>query len=86
MAVTCKQVARDIPIGGNYEVDAIRKTSKNLAGGTATGNILKLAVADERGDIEKVSVKVQVIDGKGGYLIPGLMDSRAPRYHYCSAA
>ena len=70
-----KKVAKGIPTGGAYEVNAVRKTSKKLAGGTATGNFLKLSVADEKGKVEKVSVKVRVIDGKGGYLIPGLIDS-----------
>lgn len=70
-----KKVAKDIPTGGEYEVDAVRKTSKKVAGGTATGNFLKLSVADEKGEPVKVSVKVNVIDGQGGYLIPGLIDS-----------
>ena len=70
-----KQVAKKIPTGGDYEVDAVRKTSKKIAGGTATGNFLKLSVTDDKGTTEKVSVKVEVIDGKGGYLIPGLIDS-----------
>jgi imidazolonepropionase-like amidohydrolase len=70
-----KQVAKNIPTGGNYEVDAVRKTSKKAAGGTATGNFLNLSVTNEQGKVEKASVRVQVIDGKGGYLIPGLIDS-----------
>ena len=55
-----KKVAQNIPTGGAYEVNAVRKTSKKLAGGTATGNFLKLSVADEKGEVEKVSVKVRV--------------------------
>jgi imidazolonepropionase-like amidohydrolase len=70
-----KQVAKNIPTGGDYEVDAVRKTSKKAAGGTATGSFLNLSVTNEQGKVEKASVKVQVIDGKGGYLIPGLIDS-----------
>ncbi|MGI9472278.1 MAG: hypothetical protein ACR2NZ_12125, partial [Rubripirellula sp.] len=70
-----KQVAMNIPTGGNYEVDAVRKTSKKAAGGTATGNFLNVSVTNEQGKVEKASVKVTVIDGKGGYLIPGLIDS-----------
>jgi hypothetical protein len=35
-----KQVAKNIPTGGDYQVDAVRKTSKKVAGGTATGNFL----------------------------------------------
>jgi imidazolonepropionase-like amidohydrolase len=70
-----KKVAKGIPTGGAYEVDAVRKTVKKAAGGTATGNFLKLSVAGDKGKVEKVSVKVTVIDGKGGYLIPGLIDS-----------
>lgn len=70
-----KQVAKDIPTGGEYEVDAVKKTSKKVAGGAATGNFLKLSVANDKGEVEKVSVQIQVIDGKGGYLIPGIIDS-----------
>ncbi|XZE55334.1 amidohydrolase family protein [Planctomycetaceae bacterium SH139] len=70
-----KQVAKNIPTGGDYEVDAVRKTSKKAAGGTATGNFLNVSVTNEQGEIEKASVKVTVIDGKGGYLIPGIIDS-----------
>ncbi len=70
-----KKVAQDIPTGGEYEVDATRKTAKKLSGGTAVGNDLHLSVTNEDGEVEKVSTKVQVIDGKGGYLIPGLMDT-----------
>ena len=70
-----KQVAKNIPTAGNYEVDAVRKTSKKAAGGTATGNFLNLSVTNEEGKVEKASVKVQIIDCKGGYLIPGLIDS-----------
>ena len=53
----------------------MRKTSKKVAGGTATGNFLKLSVADDKGKVEKVTVEISVIDGKGGYLIPGIIDS-----------
>jgi len=70
-----KKVAKDIPSGGDYEVDATRKTARKLSGGTAVGNDLHLSFTNEDGEVEKVSTKVQVIDGKGGYLIPGLMDT-----------
>ena len=70
-----KKVAKDIPTGGDYEVDAKRKATKKQLGGTAVGNDLHLSVTNEDGEVEKVSTKVQVIDGKGGYLIPGLMDT-----------
>jgi imidazolonepropionase-like amidohydrolase len=70
-----KKVAKDIPTSGDYEVDAVRKTSKKAAGGSATGNFLKLSVTDDQGNVEKASVKVTVIDGKGGYLTPGIIDN-----------
>jgi len=70
-----KKIAKDIPTGGDYEVDAVRKTSKKAAGGSASGNFLHLEVTNDKGQVEKAKVKVTVIDGKGGYLIPGIIDS-----------
>ena len=70
-----RRIAQGIPTSGTYEVDAVRKTSKQIAGGTATGKFLNLSITNEQGEVEKVSTKIEVIDGKGGYLIPGLIDS-----------
>jgi len=32
-------------------------------------------VKNDKGVVEKVEAKVTVIDGKGGYMIPGIIDS-----------
>ena len=71
-----KKVGQDIPTAGQYEVDAVRKTAKSVADAPGLeGRNLQLAITGEDGKAEKVNVTVSVIDGKGGYLIPGLIDS-----------
>ncbi len=71
-----RKVAKDIPTGGAYEVDAVRKTFKQVADAPGLeGRNLQLSITGEDSKTEKVNVKVRVIDGKGGYLIPGLIDS-----------
>ena len=70
-----RKVTKDIPTSGSYEVDAVTKTTKKLVNQFATGNTFKFSVTGDKGTIEKVTVKAEVVDGKGGYLIPGLMDT-----------
>jgi imidazolonepropionase-like amidohydrolase len=71
-----KKVALDIPTGGAYEVNAVRKTVKRVPDAPGLeGRNLQLSITGEDSKTEMVSVKVQVIDGEGGYLIPGLIDS-----------
>jgi len=71
-----KKVAKNIPTDGTYEVDAVRKTIKMIPDAPGfEGGKYNLHVNDEKGAVEKISVEVSVIDGKGGYLIPGLIDS-----------
>ena len=71
-----KRVAQDIPESGTYNVDAVRKTAELVPDAPGfEGKGYDLFVKDEEGSIEEVAVDVTVIDGKGGYLIPGLIDS-----------
>ena len=71
-----RKVAKDIPTEGTIEVDAVRKSLKRVADAPGLeGGKYNFSVKGEDGKIEKVSAKVTVIDGKGGYLIPGLIDS-----------
>ena len=71
-----KSVAKDIPSDGTYEVDAVRKTVKVVPDAPGVeSRRYNLLVKDEEGSVEQVSVEVHVIDGKGGFLIPGLIDS-----------
>ncbi len=71
-----RKVAKGIPTEGTIEVDAVRKTMKQVADAPGLeGRNLQLAIAREEGKVEKVNITVNVIDGKGGYLIPGLIDS-----------
>ena len=71
-----RKVAKDIPTEGTVEVDAVRKTMKQVADapGMEAGKY-NFSVTNDKGKVEKVSAKVTVIDGKGGYLIPGIIDS-----------
>ena len=63
-----KKVAKDIPTSGTYEIDE------------TSGNVKDLSVHvginayDIKGKVEKKEVKVNVIDGGGRTLIPGLID------------
>lgn len=70
-----RRVAKNIPTSGTFEVDAVRKKAKQVLNAPGLEGGLNLTVTNDKGEIEKVSVKVSVIDGKGGYLIPGLIDS-----------
>ncbi|MEP4076292.1 amidohydrolase family protein [Haloferula sp.] len=71
-----RKVAKDIPTEGTVEVDAVRKSLKRVADapGLEAGRF-NFSVKGEDGKVEKVSAKVSIIDGKGGYLIPGIIDS-----------
>jgi imidazolonepropionase-like amidohydrolase len=70
-----RKVAKDIPESGTYDVDAVRKTITLVP--DAPGIEAKGYNINVKGEesIEQVSVEVSVIDGKGGFLIPGLIDS-----------
>ena len=71
-----KKVAKDIPTEGTVEVDAVRKTAKRVADAPGLeARSFSFNVTNDKGEVEKVSAKVTVIDGKGGYLIPGIIDS-----------
>ena len=69
-----RKVAKDIPATGSFEVDVKTKKSKSLAN-TSVGFGYQVSVVDEEGSVEKLQVPVEVIDGKGGILTPGLIDT-----------
>ena len=71
-----RKVAKNIPAEGTYNVDAVRKTVELVPDAPGfEGKGYNLFVKDEGGSVEEVAVDVTVIDGKSGYLIPGLIDS-----------
>jgi len=71
-----RKVAKDIPTEGTIEVDAVRKTMKRVADAPGLeARSFKFSVTNDKGEVEKVSAKVSVIDGKGGFLIPGIIDN-----------
>lgn len=69
-----RKVAKDIPATGSYEVDVKSKKTRQL-GSPAAGFGYQLSIVDEAGAVEKKQIPVQVVDGKGGTLIPGLIDT-----------
>jgi imidazolonepropionase-like amidohydrolase len=69
-----RKVAKDIPATGSYEVDVKTKKSKSLVN-SSVGFGYQLSVTDEEGDVKKMQIPVEVIDGKGGTLTPGLIDT-----------
>ncbi|MEJ2176786.1 MAG: amidohydrolase family protein [Gammaproteobacteria bacterium] len=71
-----RKVAKDIPTSGTYEVDAVRKVVELVPDAPGfEGRGYNFLVKGEDSSVEQVSVEVSVIDGKSGYLIPGLIDS-----------
>ena len=70
-----RKVAADIPTAGRYEVDAVRRSVERVADAPGLeGRNIQLAITGEDRRTEQVTVKVGVIDGKGG-----LSDPRADR-------
>ena len=72
-----RRVEKDIPTSGTVDVDAVRKAIGEIVPDAPgfEGGRLNFLVKDDEGKIEKVSAEVTRIDGKGGYLIPGIIDS-----------
>ncbi|MDU8944262.1 metal-dependent hydrolase family protein [Ovoidimarina sediminis] len=71
-----RRVAKDIPASGTYKVSGVRKTAELVPDAPGfEGKGYNLFVSGEDGSVEEIEVEVSVIDGKGGYLIPGLIDS-----------
>jgi len=72
-----KKVGKNIPSEGSYEVDAVKQIMREIPQSSPSDPIphaYMLSVISES-KTEKMKVPVEVIDGKGGYLIPGLIDS-----------
>ncbi|MCP4401797.1 MAG: amidohydrolase family protein [bacterium] len=68
-----EKVAKDIPTSGTYEVDETSGNVKDLSVHVGI-NAYDIKVIDEKGEVETKEVKVNVIDGGGRTLIPGLID------------
>ncbi|MCP4258168.1 MAG: amidohydrolase family protein [Planctomycetes bacterium] len=76
-----KKVAEDIPTEGTYEIDI--KTG-GVKESTIHGGCLEtytIRTIDEAGKTEKKEVKVNVIDGGGNTLMPGLIDGHVHLTH-----
>ena len=70
------KIAADIPATGTYEIDVrhdvVKAVSMDLDLGGVEGYLVN--VTDEQGRQTKKQVEVNVIDGGGGTLMPGLLD------------
>jgi imidazolonepropionase-like amidohydrolase len=71
-----RKVAKDIPASGTYELDAKSGAVKEISVHDGI-RAYSISVIDEEGKAEKKEVKVNVIDGGGRTLIPGLIDMHA---------
>jgi imidazolonepropionase-like amidohydrolase len=74
-----KKVGKDLPVSGTYEIDVATTTYKRMEGDegfNAFGGFggYTVEVIDEAGEIQKVEVPVNVIDGGGRTLMPGLIE------------
>jgi len=73
-----KKIAKDIKISGTYEIDVKTGGLKEVGGGSAhdfQGSGNQVVVVYEPEKKVKKEVKVNVIDGKGRTLMPGLIDA-----------
>ncbi|UCG08443.1 MAG: amidohydrolase family protein [Desulfobacterales bacterium] len=70
-----KQVSKDIPTEGTYELDVKTGGVKKLNVDVGCMHHYTVYVAGEKEKTEKKEVKVNVIDGKRKTLMPGLIDA-----------
>lgn len=74
-----KKVEKDIPTSGTYEFDETSGKVKDISVHVGI-NAYDIKIIDEKGKAEKKQVNVNVIDGGGRTLIPGLIDMHS---HLC---
>jgi len=72
-----KQVAKDIPTEGTYELDVKTGGLKKKTVQAGCTHVYTVMVYTGEEKVEKKQVKVNVIDGGGRTLIPGLTDAHA---------
>jgi len=70
-----KQVAKDIPTSGTYELDVKTGGLKKKTVQAGCTHIYTVAVYEGPEKVEQKQVKVNVIDGRGRTLMPGLTDA-----------
>ena len=73
-----QKIAKDIPASGTYELDVTTGASKEIEVTAGRGyNGYEIHVKDNAGKTEKKQVQVNVIDGGGRTLMPGLIDAHS---------
>ena len=70
-----QKIAANIPVGGTYEIEVAAGSVKKVADPYGRQGSYSFQATDEEGKVTKKEVKVNVIDGQGMTLMPGLIDS-----------
>lgn len=68
------KIGKDIPISGTYELDVTSGGYREIDIATPDYNAYTIRVIDEEKKTEKKEVKINVIDGGGRTLMPGLIE------------
>ena len=71
-----ERIGKDLPTSGSYEIDAAEKVSREVAVNShINANQYTVTINEKSGKTVKKTVAVQVVDGGGRTLMPGLIDS-----------
>lgn len=70
-----KKVAKDIPTSGNYEMDVKQNIVREIPVHIPMDRTYSVAILDEDGSVQKKSVAVNVINGGGRTLMPGIIEA-----------
>ena len=76
-----QKIAANIPTTGSYEIEASSKSVKKVFDPMGRGGGYSFQVVDEKGKTTPKQVEVNVVDGGGMTLMPGLIDSHVHLTH-----
>jgi imidazolonepropionase-like amidohydrolase len=69
------KIGQDIPTSGTYEIDVQQKSVKEVSVHIPMDRTYSVTVFDKEGKTEKKNVSVNVIDGGGRTLMPGIIEA-----------
>jgi imidazolonepropionase-like amidohydrolase len=69
------KIGQDIPTSGTYEIDVQQKSVKEVSVYIPMDRTYSVTVFDKEGKTEKKNVSVNVIDGGGRTLMPGIIEA-----------
>jgi imidazolonepropionase-like amidohydrolase len=69
------KIGQDIPTSGTYEIDVQQKNVKEISVHIPMDRTYSVTVIDKEGKTEKKNVAVNVIDGGGRTLMPGIIEA-----------